>query len=424
MLRDRRGPELTFAGYPVKDKAGPCPGGTAYKALHPSLRTPVVLRKFEPDAFAPTDTPAAVVGRARAFGTLAHPNLVPILDAGENQGRHYVVLEQPTDALDVVSLLKEVGGAMPGFLAAEYGWFLASALRAVHERGGWHGEVRPGLLLVGPLVLKPGPDGQVRRRPAPNATAKLTETGLTPFRPPAAIETPDADALPYLPPERVGSSANTPCGDVYGLGATLYLLLTGRPPFTGDAPADVLNKVRSADPVPLAALRPDLPAGFAAVLMRMMAKRPEDRIATASEVQSALAPFCRPGTLPPTPVPVVPHAVPVAMAVPVAQTVPVATAAEAERDAWGVNPDAFAEAQAASVADLHQPRRRQMSAGEKSRSKMWIVLGLCLHLTAVALLIGWFTGAFDNLFSPSKPAPTEKAPDKPRDDPNRQQRPK
>src|SRR5262245_19432175 len=55
MVRDRRGAELTFAGYPVKDRSCPCPGGTAYKAEHPSLRTPVVIRRLSPDALGPAD---------------------------------------------------------------------------------------------------------------------------------------------------------------------------------------------------------------------------------------------------------------------------------------------------------------------------------------------------------------------------------
>jgi hypothetical protein len=183
-IRAGRGEELCFAGYPIIDALGPCPGGTEYRALHPSLRTPLVLRKLEPGAFAPTDDAAAVVERARTYGTLAHTNILPVLDAGVFMGYPYAVLDLPPDAADLGALLKEVGGAMPAFLAAEYGWAIASVLRAIHERGGWHGEVRPGLLVVCPVTTKANPDGTLRRRPAPNATVKLAETGLIPKRPP------------------------------------------------------------------------------------------------------------------------------------------------------------------------------------------------------------------------------------------------
>lgn len=425
-LRNGRGDALSFGGYPVLDVIGPCRGGTAYQALHPSLRTPLVLRRFDPSAFAPTDNPHAVVQRTRTYGTIQHANLLPVIDAGEYQGEAYAVIEQPSDSADLASLLKEVGGAMPGFLAAEYGWAVASALRAIHERGGWHGEVRPGVLLVGPLTTKTNPDGTTRRRPAPNASVKLTETGLVPISPPAAQQPPDIAILAYLPPERIDGNVYDARGDIYGLGASLYLLLTGRPAFAGEIPADVMNRIRTTEPIPLGSLRPDVPAELAAIVMKMLAKSPEARPQTAFEVCQALAPFCRPGTLPvmspPAPAPqaipqVVAHAVSVAQSVPqvvphaVPAAVPVVTAAsaESEPDGWGVNPNAFAEAQAASTADTTPKRRRQLTEAEKSRSKLWIALGLCLHLSAVTLLIAYLAGAFNSTPAPApSPEPKEK----------------
>jgi hypothetical protein len=409
-LRAGRGQELSFAGYPVLDALGPCRGGTAYQALHPSLRTPLVIRKFDPGGFSPSDDAASVVARARGLGTIAHPNLLPLLDAGFYQGQPYAVLDLPADCVDVAALLKEVGGAMPGFLAAEYAWAVGSALRAIHERGGWHGEVRPGLLLIGPILTKANPDGSARRRPAPNAGVKLAETGLVPVSPPAGGAPPPAEVLAYLPPERIDGNAFGPRGDVYGLGASLYMLLAGRPPFAGDSPQELLNKVRSAEPAPLAALRPDIPAELAALVARMMAKRPEDRPQTAYDVCQALAPFCRPGTLPAAQ-PAVPQAVPVAVAVPHAE--PVAEAPAPEPDAWGVSANAFAEAQAASQADTTQKRRRQITEKDKTRTKLWIALGLCLHLTAVGMIIGYAVGAFDGLFQSPPPEKKEEPPQKP-----------
>ncbi len=418
-VREGRGHELSFAGYPVIDAIGPCPGGTAYRALHPSLRTPVLLRRLDPAAFAPTDDANMVVNRARTYGTLPHANLLPLLDAGTYQGTAYAVLDVPLDSADVGSLLKEVGGAMPGGLAAEYGWAIASALRAVHERGGWHGEVRPGLLIVSPVVTKSNPDGSTRRRPAPNAAVKLTETGLIPVRAAASVALatpgaswPNADVLPYLPPERVESSVYEPRGDIYGLGASLYLLLAGRPPFSGDTLDEVLNKVLTAEPVPLAAVRPDIAPELAAFVTRMIAKRREDRPQTAYEVCEGLAPFCRPGALPSLPVAVAhaqPHTVPVA--VPHADSTEAAPATEPEPDGWGVNPNAFSDAQAASTADKAQTRRRPLTDAEKKKSRMWIAIGLCLHLSAMGLLAAYLMGAFTSTPDPvPKPDPTQKTP--------------
>jgi hypothetical protein len=430
-IREGRSHDLSFGGYPLIDAIGPCPGGTAYRALHPSLRTPLVLRRLDADAFTFPDSAEALANRARSFGTIQHPNIQPLIDAGVYNGQFYAVLDQPSDAADLDTLLREVGGAMPAFLAAEYGWAVASALRAIHERGGWHGEVRPGLLFVSPLTGKPQGDGTVKRRPAPNATVKLTETGLIPVRPPAADGPPPPDVLAYYPPERTDGTLYDARGDIYGLGASLYLLLAGRPPFVADTTEQLVNKVRSEAPTPLASLRPKDPPELTDLVMKMIAKRPEDRPQTAFDVCVALAPFCRPGTLPaapqqsaiPTAIPVslVPQAVPVATAVPAAvpEAVPVVAdvAPEPEPEGWGVSANAFADAQAASNADRSQPRRRQLTDADRAKSRMWIAIGLCLHLTAVGLIIAWAAGAFTPDPEPvpekkSEPPPKQKTKNK------------
>ncbi|VTR94858.1 serine threonine protein kinase : Serine/threonine protein kinase (Fragment) OS=Rhodopirellula maiorica SM1 GN=RMSM_05438 PE=3 SV=1: Pkinase [Gemmata massiliana] len=404
-IREGRGQDLSFANYPVVDKIGPCPGGTAYRALHPSLRTPVVLRRLNTSAFGNSSN-SGVINRARTFGMLPHANLLPLLDAGEYRGEAYAVLDQPTDSTDLGSLLIEIGGAMPGFLAAEYGWAIASALRTIHDRGGWHGEVRPGLIIVGPLTTKAYPDGTTKRRPAHNAIVKLAETGLIPAHALTAQNSRTPDVLAYLSPESVDSNSYDARGDIYGLGASLYLMLAGRAPHTANTPNELATKIHSAEAVPLSKLRPDLPPDLAALVMRMIAKRPEDRPQTAQEVQDVLAPFCRAGTLPPPPA--VPMAVPISSVttVPVIRdtALPVAVpVAPPEPDGWGVNPDAFADA--TSETDAKPTRRKGLSKKDKNRSKLLIVIGLCMHLTAFGLLVAWLGGYinFD-----SSPAPTEK----------------
>lgn len=410
-IREGRAHELAFGGYPVIDVIGPCAGGTAYRALHPSLRTPLVLRRYTPGAFAPTDDANALVARARAYGTIIHPHLLALLDAGVYQGEAYAVLDQPADAADLDSLLKEVGGAMPAFLAAEYGHAVASALRAVHERGGWHGEVRPGLLTVGPLTTKEAADGTKKRRPAPNAAVKLTETGLVPVRGAAASSELPVDVVRFLPPERFAGAPPDARGDTYGLGASLYALLTGRAPYAGDTTEDVLSKMRTSEPTPVAQLRPDVAdkhPELAAVVMKMIAKDPAERPPTAWDVCAALAPFCRPGTIP---LPPQPAAVPAAQVYPVPNAVPTAPAAAPEappEDDWGVSANALAAAQAASAGDRTTPRRRQMSDADKGKARRWMVIGLCLHLSAMGLLAAWLLGAFDFLSEPSKNDPPPK----------------
>lgn len=380
-LRGGRGHDLNFAGYPIIDEIGPCPGGTAYRALHPSLRTPVVLRRLRPDYFAPTDTPTGFVHRARMIGSVPNPFVVTVLDAGTHRDQTYVVLEEPANASDMESLVKDIG-PMPGFLAAEYGRQVASALRSAHERGSFHGDVRPGTVVVAPIGMKSAPDGSQKKRPAPNATARLAELGLVAVRPPAAVLPPPMSDLPYLPPERVDAATYDPRGDLYGLGATLYYLLAGRAPFSGASPADVLAKVRSAAPVPLASIRPDIPADLAAFVLKLMSKSVADRPHTAADVEAALAPFCRPGAV------AVPTAAPASG---VAEAEAVEEVADEPAEEWGVG-NTFTEAASASK----KKPKKVLSAEEKRRSRMYLILGACLHLTAVGLLVAWLAGAFSS----------------------------
>jgi eukaryotic-like serine/threonine-protein kinase len=406
-IRDSRAQELNFAGYPIVDLIGPCPGGTAYKALHPSLRTPIVLRRLRADWLLPTDNGANFVARARAFGMTPHANSVLVLDAGFYRDELYVVIDEPPGSADLETLAREVGGAMPGFLAAEYGRSIASVLRATHQLGGVHGDVRPKNLLVGPLVMKTLPDGTERRRPAPDAVVRLAELGLVPFQPPAVERLPDAEALAYLPPERIDLAGCDQRGDIYGLGASLYFVLTGRAPYSGEDASAVFTQIRTGAPTSLAALRPDLPSELVDLVMRMIARDPAGRPDTMYDVESALIPFCRPGTVPVQAVPVVvPMAAPASdSGEPVPEAIPVAIPEPEPTDGWGVDANAFSMVSTSTTEST--PRKRQTTDKDRARTRMLIVLGGLLHLTGTAILIAYLLGAFKPSVEPEPPVQKE-----------------
>jgi serine/threonine protein kinase len=409
-IRESRSEELTFAGYPLIDVIGPCPGGTSYKALHPSLRTPLVLRRLRADWFAPADSAAAYLERARTFGVLVHTNIVPLLDAGLAQDQVYLVIDYPSDAADLETLAREVGGAMPGFLAAEYSRVIASALRMVHDRGGVHGEIRPGNLLAGPVTLKKNADGSSRRRPAPNAVVRLTELGLVPLRPPVRQYLPERAVAAYLPPERLESGTPTPRGDIYSLGATLYFLLASRPPFEGESVEEILMAIRAMEPTPLAALRPDLPPELVALVGRMMDRHPDRRPQAAGDVESALQAFCRQAAAAPVATVAAPE--PADVGTPphelVATLVPDSAQGE-DANPWDTGSQAFANAHAAAEP---APRKRTMSDAERKRSRMLFIFGAILHATAILLIIAWIAGAFKSTPEPDS-GPTHNKKDNP-----------
>jgi serine/threonine protein kinase len=372
-LRDGRGHELTFAKYPLVDEIGPCPGGIAYKATHPSLRTPVVVRRFSGEALAPADTTGGFIARARAAASVHHDNLAPLLDAGFHEDEAYAAFEPPSDIANLHALVKEIG-PMPVFLAAEYGRQVASALRAAHERGINHGDVRPANLLIGPMTSKTGADGMVKRRPAPTASVKLAELGLVPLR--SAWSISDAMALAYFPPERVSAATFDPRGDLYGLGGSLYYLLTGRTPFTGATAEEVIEKLRSSEPAALSALRPDLPADLVDLVMNLLAKKPGDRPSTAFDVEATLAKFGRSSKPPVGAGPK--SSVLLAHAVPDTEEAPAA-----EEDSGWNQADVFSTSHAKAEPPVRKPRTEE----EKAKTRLYVILGLILHLTASTLCV-------------------------------------
>ena len=340
---------------------------------------------------------------------LTHANIVPLLDAGFYKDELYLVIDVPAEAANVEVVAGEVGGAMPGFLAAEYGRVVASALRMAHERGGVHGEVRPGNLLVGPLTTKKGPDGKERRRPAPNASVRLMELGLIPQRPPATQFTPERAAALYLPPERLDSGVQTPRGDVYGLGAILYFLLAGRARSTA-ATSPKYCVTCAQEPTSLAALRPDLPREFVGLVARMIDRNPQQRPANMAAVESELSgsagrrrlrnrPRSRVRTLRTAAAPIE------VVAIPVSEE----AAAPGAFDDWGTGSPALVAAHANAPK---APRVRGMTTEEKRGSMMLLILGGLLHITWITLLIVWIAGGFSSKPEPepTTPTPTKKEP--------------
>ncbi len=296
-IREGRGRELAFAGYPILDDLGPCPGGFALKAKHPSLRTPIVLRRLSTDWLAPADNLSAYVQRAQQVSTVVHPHLATLLEAGAYEDQLFVVLE-PYEGANLDELVRDIG-PMPAFLACAFIRQAALGLDAAHKAGHSHGDVRPGVLYLHPLVesSRKRPDGSPMFRPGPNAAVKVAELGLVPRRP-ALNEWPGAtlDDWNYLPPERIANDTATPAGDVYGLGQTLAYLLTARPPFPAKSPDDLLAMLASSDPLPLAVLRPDLPPDLVTLVRYLTAKDPTQR-PTLSTAIERLAAFLSPGAL-------------------------------------------------------------------------------------------------------------------------------
>ncbi|MBV9412720.1 MAG: serine/threonine protein kinase [Acidimicrobiia bacterium] len=208
---------------------------------------------------------------AVAAARLAHPNVVATFDTGMDDGVAYIVME-----LVVGRTLREVlraEGPLPVAKAVTIAAAVADALHYAHEAGIVHRDVKPGNILI-------GSDGRVKVADFGIAKA-ATDQDLT--QQGALLGT-----AKYLAPEQVAGQSQDRRSDVYGLGVVLYEMLCGRAPFTGDTDMAVAYQHAHADPPKLRQLRPDVSRRLEGIVLKAMAKSPEQRFATAADMRTAL----------------------------------------------------------------------------------------------------------------------------------------
>ncbi len=207
---------------------------------------------------------------AKNAAALNHPNIVSIYDRGEAEDTYYIAMEF-LDGRTLKELI--VGrGAAPVNVAIEYARQILSALRFAHRHGIVHRDIKPHNVLV---------DGEGRVKVtdfgiARAGTSQMTETGSI------------VGTAQYLSPEQARGGEVDPRSDLYSLGIVLYELLTGKTPFDGETPVEIAMKHLSTAPQPPSKLRPDIPPELDMVVLRALAKNPDDRYQSADEMEADL----------------------------------------------------------------------------------------------------------------------------------------
>jgi hypothetical protein len=243
--------------------------GVVYKAIDRCLERPValkLLRGGEPEKA------RRFLAEARLLARLDHPNLCRVYDAGRLGGRPFVALELvegPTlgEAAPALALEEKLRVALG----------LAEGLAAVHQAGLVHRDVKPANVVVGRR-----PDGSLRPCLVDFGIAREAGAG-------DGAETGVVLGTPaYLAPEQAAAGAVDPRTDLYAVGAVLYELLAGEPPFGLGDSAKLIRRVLAEEPRPLAEVRPELPADLAALVMRCLAKDPDRRHPSAEALAADL----------------------------------------------------------------------------------------------------------------------------------------
>ncbi len=213
----------------------------------------------------------------QAVARLRHPAIVTAHELGEHQGRPYLVLE----LVEGESLKDRLGrGPLEPRQAARLALVLAGALAHAHEQSILHRDVKPANVLIRPDGAPVLTDFGLARDVS-DARERLTRTG-------EMLGTPA-----YMSPEQANGdrAAIGPATDVYGLGATLYAMLTGRPPVQGDGLVQLLNALLLKPPPPPSALQPAVPPELEAICLRCLEKDPAGRYPSAEALQGALAKY-------------------------------------------------------------------------------------------------------------------------------------
>jgi serine/threonine protein kinase len=240
---------------------------------------------------------------------LQHPNIVQIYDVGEVAGRPYLVLEYMADG----SLAQHLHGRpQPIHPAALLVETLARAIHAAHANGVIHRDLKPANILLASEGGRGRTDGQ---SVLPEFVPKITDFGLAKFAGDDGEPAPNGPTVTgelvgtpnYMAPEQamVPRPPVGPAADVYALGAILYELLTGRPPFTGETALAVVLQVLHHDPVSVAHLQPNVPRDLETICLKCLRKEPGKRYATALELADDLRRFLRDEPIRARPVPAV-----------------------------------------------------------------------------------------------------------------------
>jgi tetratricopeptide (TPR) repeat protein/tRNA A-37 threonylcarbamoyl transferase component Bud32 len=268
-----RAPAPKVSGYELLGRLGHGGMGVVYKARHVRLDRVVALKMVLAGAHATPEHLARFRAESQAVAQLQHPNIVQIHEVGEQDGLPFFSLEYVGGG----SLAQKIGGQpRPTREAAHMIETLARAVDYAHRHGVVHRDLKPANILL-------TQDG------VPKVTdfglAKRLELDTTQTRTGTILGTPS-----YMAPEQArGDHKETgPLTDVYALGAILYELLTGRPPFAAATPSRTILQVLNEEPVPPTRLRPDTPRDLETVCLKCLQKDPARRYPSSAELADDL----------------------------------------------------------------------------------------------------------------------------------------
>ena len=267
------GEPRTFASgrYVVQRLLGEGAQKTVFLVHDTELDRDCALSLIRTDLLDPEDL-ARLRREAQTMARLTHANIVTVHDIGDDGARPYVVSEFVAGG-DLQDKLRNTGGPLPLAEAVAIGEDLCKALATAHRRGVIHRDIKPGnIWLAEDGSSKLGDFGIAQAADR----SRLTMTGTV------------MGTAAYMAPEQAQGREITARCDLYSLGCVLYEMVTGRPPFVGDDPMKVVSQHVHAQPTPPSQHNAEVPSDLERLILRLLAKAPEGRPASADEVLEEL----------------------------------------------------------------------------------------------------------------------------------------
>jgi serine/threonine protein kinase len=258
-------PELP--GYQVFEQIGRGGMGVVFKAKHERLDRFVAIKTIRGGRYVSPSEIARFQGEARILARLHHPGIVQIYDVVEQEGVLCLILEY-VDGQSLAEMSRQ--STMPPLQAATVIRGVADTLAVVHAKEILHRDIKPGNILI-------GADGCV----------KVTDFGVAKVLTTDSRQSTSGMVLgspSYMAPEQANGNLSHVAerADIYGIGATLYELLTARPPFAGSSFVETLSQVCGQDPTSPRQLVPSIPADLQTICLKCLEKEPSRRYATAN----------------------------------------------------------------------------------------------------------------------------------------------
>jgi len=280
-------------GYEILQEIGRGGMGVVYQARQRGLGRIVALKMILPP-HGPRER-ARFRSEAEATARLSHPNIVPIYEVGQDGDCPFLSMEFVAGT----SLDKQLASSLlapPA--AAELLMALARAVAYAHEQGIIHRDLKPANVLLSLVTCHSSfvkAESQMTSDKGQMTIPKITDFGLAKTVNEGQAEMPSVAIVgtpSYMAPEQCQSGSKVgPAADVYALGAILYEALTGRPPFRGQTALDILELVRSQEPVPPSRLVPKVPRDLETICLKCLAKQPQQRYASATALADDLRRF-------------------------------------------------------------------------------------------------------------------------------------